>query len=551
MPSAPLPADEESRLRTLRSLKLLDTAPEERFDRLTRLAADFTGCPIALVSLIDEYRQWFKSRLGLAACETPRAESFCSYALLGDEPLIISDASNDPRTADMAAVRGPTPILAYAGFPLKAPDGARLGTFCVADHQPREFSPRDLAVLDILAQIAMEEIAKGEVGEILQALTQARRTAEAASRAKGEFLAMMSHEIRTPLNGIIGFSDLLLSHSLPPEARECAAGIRASTETLLALVNDILDFSKIEAGKLEIERRPVNLRAQIEAVRLMFAGPAAAKNLSLEFTIAPDVPHEIFCDSTRLRQILVNLIGNALKFTPSGTIRTQADYDGSRQKLILKITDTGIGMTPEQLAKLFHPFTQADASTARKFGGTGLGLTICHRLAELMGGSISVQSTPGQGTTFDVSLIAPPCRPEHQTTPAASISLQGRRILAAEDNPVNQRVLELYLKKVGSSATIVPDGPSALAALQQNPPYDAILMDMRMPGWDGLETTRRIRSWEKETSRPRTPILAFTADASPQDRAACLQAGMDDFLTKPLRGDELATALTRHLPPAP
>jgi signal transduction histidine kinase/ActR/RegA family two-component response regulator len=546
MPSAPLPPDEETRLRTLRTLELLDTPPEERFDRLTRLASAFTGCPVALVSLVDQHRQWFKSRHGLEIRETPRAESFCAYTILNNQPLVIADACKDTRTCDMELVAGDPPVRAYAGIPLVAPDGSRLGSFCVIDHKPRTFTARDLAVLDTLARIAMEEIAKSEAGDVMHALADAREAADAASRAKGEFLAMMSHEIRTPLNGIIGFSDLLLQQPLQAEAKEYAAGIRSSSETLLALVNDILDFSKIEAGKLEIERRAVNVRAQLEAVRLIFAAAAAGKGVRLDLRVPDDVPSEVLADATRIRQILLNLIGNALKFTQEGFVRVEAAYDGSRNKLHLDVTDSGIGMTQEEQARLFRPFTQADSSTSRRFGGTGLGLAICRRLAELMGGAITVASTPGVGTAFRVELVAPACAPETAGPTPVSASLEGRRVLAAEDNPVNQRILELHLKKSGALATVVSDGHAALEALQAGPGYDAVLMDVRMPGWDGLETTRRIRAWEKESGRTRRiPILAFTADATSEDRQACLAAGMDDFLPKPLRAEDLAVALAR------
>lgn len=547
MPAAPLPPDEEIRLRTLRALELLDTPPEERFDRLTTLASLITGCPIALVSLIDKDRQWFKSRHGIAVTQTPRSDSFCAHALFSDNPLIIPDAAADPRTCDMAPVSARPPILSYAGIPLRAPDGVRLGTLCVADHHPRDFNPQDITALQILARMAMEEIAKNEVGNILHALADARRAAEDSSDAKSRFLATISHEIRTPLNGIIGFCDLLEKQPLDTASREFTSGIRTSSETLLALVNDLLDYSKIEAGKMEIDRSPVNLRAQIEAVRIIFAPAISAKKLRLICSISPDVPSEIYSDPTRLRQILVNLLSNAVKFTADGTISISARYDGSRQKLLLEVTDTGIGMTPEQQNKLFQPFNQADRSITRRFGGTGLGLAICKQLCGLMGGSISVQSSPGHGSTFHVSLVAPPCAAENDATDLPPLSLRGRTILAAEDNPLNQRILELSLKKAGAHPVIVPDGPAALQTLRQNTSFDAILMDLRMPGWDGIETTRRIRAWEKENNRPPVPILALSADLCPDDRQDCLAAGMNGLLHKPIRIEELAAALTPHL----
>jgi signal transduction histidine kinase/ligand-binding sensor domain-containing protein/ActR/RegA family two-component response regulator len=382
---------------------------------------------------------------------------------------------------------------------------------------------------------------------------QARLEAEQADRAKSEFLANMSHEIRTPMNAVIGMTSLLLGAGLPPQHREQVETIRASGEGLLALLNDILDFSKVSAGRMELAEAPFDVRACVDDAIDLHAAAAAAKGIGLRRRVDPDVPQVMVSDSSRVRQILINLLSNAVKFTAKGEIVVSVTAgamgaDGLRE-LRFSVRDTGIGIPPERLDRLFKPFSQADASTARHFGGTGLGLAISRNLAEILGGSLKVESEPGRGSVFHFQLR---CREEAptillETQPFSLESLRpthlppGLRILVAEDNTVNQKVALLMLERLGYRADMAADGFEALAALRRQS-YDVVLMDVQMPGMDGLEAARRIRV---EWSEHRPYIVAVTAHALLGDREACLAAGMDDYLSKPLRIEDMRAALMR------
>ena len=423
---------------------------------------------------------------------------------------------------------------------------------------------------DIMVTLASVQIGDAHFMHVFDDVTEQRRNeaelrasraaAESANRAKSEFLTNVSHEIRTPLNGIIGLGELALRDAEHPQQRDYLEKIMSSGRTLLRLVNDLLDTAKLEAGKIEFEEHSFALEALLADLADLRIRAEEENRLNVHFELAPDLPRRILGDRLRLGQCLRNLLGNAIKFTASGTVALTIDATGSSEaaRLRCQVRDSGIGIAPEVLGRLFSPFSQADASTTRRYGGTGLGLFITRELARGMGGDLEVTSTPGSGSCFTLTL---PLRsaPDSADDPTETLrdedipqEFRGRTVLLAEDNPTNQVVASHWLARAGIRCLIAPDGGKAielLANAQQAQQIDQspalILMDVQMPGMDGLEATRHLRA-----SGCTLPIIGLSAGASRREQEACISAGMSDFLGKPIDLDELWGCLTRWLPPA-
>ena len=420
-------------------------------------------------------------------------------------------------------------------MPLRDEDGKTIGTFGIS---------RDIT-----------ELKRSEA-----ALREAVRMADLANRAKSEFLANMSHEIRTPLNAIVGMADLLAQTKLADDQNECVDTIRKSSDALLHVINDILDFSKIEAKRMELESVPFSLPYEIQAALSTLRLQAGEKGLSLKFEIDSDLPSTFMGDPGRLRQILINLLSNAVKFTDNGGVKITMHRLGENSSegipIRISVVDTGIGIAPENQDKILAPFTQADASMTRRFGGTGLGLSITRQLVDLMGGTLKVRSEPGQGSTFYFDLVLEQAAEiiekdysdsEDDLIIEGSSHLSPLRVLVAEDGVTNQHVISGLLRSLGHECAIASDGREVLTRWR-NEAFDVVLMDMHMPVMDGLEATRAIRQEEYGTDR-HVPIIALTAAAMAEDAAACRRAGMDDYLTKPIRRRQLQQILTAYQRP--
>jgi signal transduction histidine kinase/ActR/RegA family two-component response regulator len=411
-----------------------------------------------------------------------------------------------------------------------------LATFSVSALRQRDFVQRRT----IQRQAGEQEAMLGHLRDLAE-------RAEAASRAKSTFLATMSHEIRTPLTGVLGVNELLAATPLTAHQQQLVRTVSQAGQSLLGILGDVLDFSKIEAGQLALEVAPFDLQDLVDTLRQLYAGKAEEKGLTFEVSWPEGAPRRYVGDALRLRQVLANLVGNALKFTEHGAVRVlvQVHPEGPRVAVEVRVTDSGPGLDAGQQARLFQPFTQGDASTTRRYGGTGLGLAISRRLAEAMGGTVGVASVPGQGSTFWVKLSLPLAEGMPTPLPVRAVgsgSFRGR-VLVAEDNPVNMLVARQMLGQLGVEVLEARDGRAALAALEASG-ADLVFTDLHMPELDGYGLATALRA-----KGLATPIVAMSADVLAEDRARCLATGMNDFIAKPFSRDDLSRVLCRWLAP--
>jgi signal transduction histidine kinase/ActR/RegA family two-component response regulator len=554
MIKAPLHPREVERQSILDKYKILDTLAEEAYDDITRIASAICGTSIAVISLVDKDRQWFKSRVGLDVDETPRDIAFCAHAILQPDLFVVNDATKDERFVHNPLVTSPPSIRFYAGAPLTSPEGLNVGTLCVIDSIPKALTEHQSEVLRALSRQVMLLLELrfnlSQLSNLTDELEFAKNTAETLTRAKSDFLANMSHDIRTPMNGVIGMTNILMQTNLTPEQREYSEVIQGSANSLLSLINDILDFSKIEAGKLEIEKIEFDLDSVLNDLEKTFKNYVADKGLVIEFDRS-HLPHQLVGDPSRLRQILVNFLSNAVKFTDKGSVSIrleQTKVSEHKTRIKFSIVDSGIGISEDSIGKLFSDFGQVDATIARKYGGTGLGLSICKNLINLMEGSLGVESTEGKGSIFWFEIDFDHGKPitKEALAPNEKLAIDPAkarefRILVGEDNPVNQLVIKKTLQRFGFDVKVDANGAEVLESLKKDK-FDLVFIDCQMPVMDGYEATTEIRKSNKTL-----PIIALTANAMKEDEEKCLASGMDDFLSKPFNNEQITMKLKKWL----
>ncbi|PKD22017.1 response regulator [Salegentibacter salarius] len=674
---------EIKRLQTLLSYNILDTPYEEDFDELAQLIALICDVPIAVISMIDDKRQWYKAKVGIDGNETPKEETFCQYTVLQDELLEISDALLDERVKNNPYVTSENGIRFYAGMPLKAENGSNIGTVCVVDGKPKELNDRQKKALKLLTRQAMhlievrqknkslgaelnsilekkieqtqrklelkeienkdlmkavknssgvvefnpdgtiisinknfEEVSgysesellgshhkmlitpedyaeshrlwrslgqgifktgrvrrihkdgsefylqasynpiqnlEGKVIKVVKisqditkeieaaiSLQKAKEMAENLNEQKDNFIANVSHEIRTPIHAVLGFTDLLLENEEDKHKINYLNAVKIAGDSLLFIVNDILDLSKMEAGLLQIDKDVFNVRDVVSRVFSILHLKAHQKKIEFEPFVSRDVPKLLIGDKNRLSQILINLLGNAIKFTTEGSVRLKVtvmkDISG-KTVLNFKVSDTGIGIPQYKLDTVFQRFLQAEETTSQKYGGTGLGLNISRQLIEKQEGSIEVKSEHGKGTDFifDIPFEKPLEQVEISQAAADEISQDYKgKILVCEDSELNQRLVRAILKRKGLKVDVASNGEKALSFLREKS-YDLIFMDVQMPVKNGYETTKVIRDQLKLSM----PIVALTANFMAAERQKCREVGMDDYLAKPFEKKQL------------
>lgn len=536
----PLPHNEQLRLSALKRYNILDTLPENVFDDAVKLVSYICGVPIAHISFIDDTRQWFKSEIGIGISEVTRDISFCRYTIMDSALVEIPDTHLNQRFKKDPNVTGGFKVRFYAGIPLTTPDGFNIGTICAIDYVPKELNDHQRNALSIIAKHIIDELELRTTNTELNIQT---KIAQKAVLAKDSFLANTSHEIRTPLNAIIGFTDLLAKTKLDNVQREYIDNVQKAGENLLLIIDDILDLSKIESGNLTINAHPFNLKNTLKHVYDLLK-VKVQHNVDFNLYIDAGLPDIVIGDSGRLNQILVNLTGNALKFTEAGEVSIFAKkVEETDQYFTIRfsVKDSGIGIAADKLSTIFERFTQAEESTTRRFGGTGLGLNIVKQLVALHGAEIHVASEQGCGSEFFFELnYAKTNRIETTTQTLLEDYPHQLRILLCEDNILNQKLMKSIMHNLGFTLDIAENGEEGIDFLSKKE-FDLVLMDIQMPVKDGYQTTEYIRNVMKST----IPIIAMTAHSLTGEQERCYKQGMNAYLKKPFKQTELIEAIKK------
>jgi signal transduction histidine kinase len=531
---SPVTVDEKKRIKALYNYEILDTEAEKAFDDLTLLASEICETPIALISLIDPKRQWFKSTVGLDALETERDIAFCAHAIHQHDVFEVPNALEDERFFDNPLVTGAPNIRFYAGAPLITPEGFAIGTLCAISDKPKKLNNHQLKSLEILGR------------EVITQMELRKKVAELkkANDFTNDFLSNMSHEIRTPLNAINGFSELLSKRcsniKLPLDIQDYIAEIDFSAKHLLSIVNSVLDLSKIESGKVELVQSWFLGRHFLKQTINMMDVQASQKSIKLQLVIDDNVPNYFYFDEVKLSQILINLINNGIKFSHHNTSITLT-VNHTKNDIVFNVNDQGIGISNENQKKLFNKYQQVGEN--KNVEGTGLGLSITKSLVELMEGKIHLMSEENVGTNVVLTLPQPMHQPsdyEVEKKPKSLDNLPQLNILVVEDNAINRKLAKIILENMKQTVTFAESGEIALAITKKQQ-FDLIFMDIHMPGISGIETSHKIRE-----QHILTPIVALTADIFEiqKNNKNCFK--FSDYLTKPINKEQLETCLRKQ-----